>query len=66
MFKRKIYAPPKAQSLPPAKRPRGAVAASKPAAKRDSFDDFGLSTQQAASFFDDDEDMFGASPPIAV
>jgi hypothetical protein len=66
MFKRKIYAVPKAQSLPPAKRPRGSVAASKPAAKRDNFDDFGLSTQQAASFFDDDEDMFGASPPIAV
>lgn len=31
-----------------------------------SFDDFGISTQDAASFFADDEDLFTGSPPIAV
>jgi hypothetical protein len=32
-----------------------------------SFSEFGLSTQEAVSFFDDDEDFgFGGSPPIAV
>lgn len=31
-----------------------------------SFSDFGLSTQEALSFFEDDEDMIFDSPPIAV
>lgn len=31
-----------------------------------AFDDFGMSTQDAASFFADDEELFTGSPPIAV
>jgi hypothetical protein len=28
--------------------------------------DFGISTQDAASFFGDDDDLYSASPPITV
>jgi len=31
-----------------------------------AFSDFGISTQEVASFFSDDDDMFSGSPPIAV
>jgi len=74
LFKRKAYAPPAERALPSAKRP--CVSASRPSvvpklvAESDGFADFGISTQEVASFFDDDDDdgddMFGGSPPITV
>lgn len=71
MNKRKVHAPPTERSLPPAKRscaqtPRS-VTTPKLATNYDDFSNFCISTQDAASFFDDDDDFaFGGSPPIPV
>jgi len=72
MFKRKANTPPTVRAQPPAKKAfvhtARSAAMPKTLAKKDSFDDFALSTQDAASFFDDEDLdwMFYGSPPITV
>jgi hypothetical protein len=57
---------PSKKQCTPATRP--VLPAKSPVASKStaSFEDFGLSTQDAASFFDDDESMSFGSPPISV
>jgi hypothetical protein len=56
---------PKRQCVPASRPvlPAKSVTASRPTT---SFEDFGLSTQDAASFFDDDDTLSFGSPPIPV
>jgi hypothetical protein len=72
-MKRKIFATPTKAQLPPAKRLHSQVA--QPVTALESsvrqkvlggLCDFGISTQEAASFFADDEDLCFGSPPITV
>jgi hypothetical protein len=37
-----------------------------PAKRMPSFSDFGISTQEAVSLFDDDDDFAFGSPPVMV
>lgn len=72
--KRQMAPPP--QPTVPAKRTciplptlassRMSTVATKKSDSFDSFDDFGMSTQDATFFFDDDDDLGLGSPPIAV
>jgi hypothetical protein len=72
-IKRKGFATSAEAQPPLTKRPRAQPAqlpiAPKPPARQPSlsaFGDFGISTQEAASFFDDDDDLIFGSPPITV
>lgn len=71
-LKRKTPPLPSRGHPPPVKRScaaaTGPIAASGTRVNQNptAFGDFGISTQEAASFFADDEDLFTASPPIAV
>jgi hypothetical protein len=72
-IKRKGFVTTTEVQQPPSKRPRIQAAqppaAPKPPAMQPSlstFDDFCFSTQDAASFFDDDDDLMFGSPPITV
>lgn len=59
--------PPHKRKAIPAQWPTTAPKVAILTAPLTSFSQFGLSTQEAGSFFDDDEDMnFGVSPPVAV
>jgi hypothetical protein len=66
-LKRKPFANSTSTRLPPTKRPC-AQPTRLPAPQKPlgGLSDFGMSTQEAASFFVDDDDMFSGSPPIAV
>ncbi|KAF5846527.1 hypothetical protein GGP41_004578 [Bipolaris sorokiniana] len=71
--KRRATAAPSKTHAPPSKKQYAVEShptlASKPAATtatNTSFDDFIMSTQDAASFFDDDDNLSFGSPPIAV
>jgi hypothetical protein len=72
-LKRKPYSPSTSGRLPPTKRPF--AQATKPLATHkhlggptmfSALTDFGISTQEAASFFVDDDELYSGSPPIAV
>jgi hypothetical protein len=67
-LKRKPFTPSTSTRLPPTKRPCAqntrAQTTHKSTSGHSAFD-FGMSTQEAASFFDD-EDFLSGSPPIAV
>ncbi|CAO2649896.1 Nn.00g011880.m01.CDS01 [Neocucurbitaria sp. VM-36] len=72
-LKRKSWAVQRNNSLPPPKRPCVPLSHSslptKPAVAlttQSSFNDFIISTQEAASFFDDDDSLSFGSPPIAT
>ena len=66
--KRPMAPPPK--SLPPVKKlceaPTKPVLFTSATTNSKRFSDFGMSTQEATSFFDDDDDFAFGSPPIAV
>jgi hypothetical protein len=66
--KRPMAPPP--QPLPPAKKlyeaPPKPVLLTSATAVSKRFSDYGMSTQEATSFFDDDDDFAFGSPPIAV
>jgi hypothetical protein len=66
--KRPMAPPPK--PLPPAKKlceaPPKPVLLTSVTTNSKRFSDFGMSTQEATSFFDDDDDFAFGSPPIAV
>lgn len=64
LLKRKAPATP---SRNKAKRPCAqATRVLKPPTRHSSLSDFGISTQDAASFFADDDDLYSGSPPIPV
>jgi hypothetical protein len=64
LYKRKAPAAPSRNEV---KRPCAqATRALKPAVRHSALCDFGISTQDAASFFGDDDDLYSASPPITV
>lgn len=64
--KRKSTSHPKAASKATAAAAKSKYQTPSSGTPLESFSDFGLSTQDAASFFDDDEDLSFGSPPIAV
>jgi hypothetical protein len=66
-LKRKPFANSTSTRLPPTKRPCAQpTRLPTPQKPLGGLSDFGMSTQEAASFFVDDDDMFSGSPPIAV
>jgi hypothetical protein len=68
-LKRKAFATPTKSQQPSIKRPCSQAVAPKPLTVHHTpsiFGDFGISTQEASSFFVDDEDLWLGSPPIAV
>lgn len=72
-LKRKAWMAARNNSLPPAKRPCDPPAPTALPTKlavvtkpQGSFNDFVMSTQDAASFFEDDENLIFGSPPISA
>ncbi|KAH7377320.1 hypothetical protein BKA66DRAFT_467943 [Pyrenochaeta sp. MPI-SDFR-AT-0127] len=55
---------PRKRSYPPAAHPTRPVSVSATSNAQTSFDDFVMSTQDVASFFEDDENLVFGSPPI--
>jgi hypothetical protein len=69
-LKRKAFTTSTSNRLPPTKRPHAQPTRPAHTHKGPSvlnvLSDFGISTQEAASFFVDDDELYSGSPPIAV